>query len=89
MAHTYAAALDQSGTRTFWAIAALHNYTVFGADATNAFAEEPSMTAPLYVTIDRQYKSWWENVLKRPPIKIGHVLPVRHALQSHPESPRV
>ena len=28
-------------------------------------------------------------VLKRPLIKVGHVLPVRHALQGHPESPRL
>ena len=47
MAHTYAAALDQSGARTFWAITALHNYTAFGADATNAFTEAPPPTARL------------------------------------------
>ena len=28
-------------------------------------------------------------MLKRPPIKEGHVLPVRHALQGHPKSPRL
>ena len=27
--------------------------------------------------------------MKRPPITVGHVLPVRHALQGHPESPRL
>ena len=89
LAHTYAAALDQSGARTFWAITALHNYVAYGADATNAFAEAPPPKAPLYVTIDAQFKLWWEKILKRPPIKIGHVLPVRHALQGHPESPRL
>ena len=89
MAHTYAAALDQSCARTFWDITALHNYTAFGADATNAFAEAPPPTAPLYVTIDRQYKRWWEEVLKRPPITVGHVLPVRHALHGNPKLPRL
>ena len=89
LAHTYAAALDQSGARTFWAITALHNYSAYGADATNAFAEAPPPTAPLYVTIDAPFKAWWEKILKRPPIKVGHVLPVRHALQGHPESPRL
>jgi len=69
MAHTYAEALDQSGARTFWANAVLHNCTAFGADATNAFAEAPPSTAPLYTTIDKQYESWWEDVLKQPPIK--------------------
>ena len=57
LAHTYAAALDQSGART-WAITAIHNYTAFGADATNAFAEAPPPTAPLYVTIDAPFRSW-------------------------------
>ena len=59
MSQTYAASLDQSSARTFWAIAALHNYTAFGADATNAFAETTPPTALRYVTIDNQYKSWW------------------------------
>ena len=86
LAHTYAAALDQSGARTFWAITALNNYVAYGADATNAFDEASPPKAPLYVTIDAPFKSWWEKVLKRPPIKVGHVLPVRHALQGHPES---
>ena len=76
---TYAAALDQSGARMFWAITALHNYIAYGADATNTFAEAPPPKALLYVTIDKPSKQWWEKVLKRPPIKKGHVLPVRHA----------
>ena len=33
--------------------------------------------------------SWWETIIKRPPIKVGHVLPVCHALQGHPESTRI
>ena len=89
LSHTYAAALEQPGARTFWALTALHNYNVYGADATNAFAEAPPPSAPLYVTIDRQYREWWENVKGRPPIPKGYVLPVQHALQGHPESPRL
>ena len=89
MAHTYVAALDRSGARTFWDITALHNYTASRADATNAFAEAPSPTAPLYVTIDKQYKRCWEDVLKHPPTTVGHILPVKYSLQGHPESPRL
>jgi len=66
LAHTYAAALDQSGARKFWAITSLHNYTAYGPDTTNAFAEA-SPKAPLYVTIDAPFKAWWETILKRPP----------------------
>lgn len=82
LAHTYAAALEQPGARLFWALTALHNYTVLGADTTNAFAEAPPLVAPLYVTIDKSYRGWWENVKKRPPIPKGHVLPVHHALRA-------
>ena len=52
LGHTYDALLDQAGARTFWAITVLHNYTVYGVDATNAFAEAPPRQATLYVTID-------------------------------------
>ena len=41
------------------------------------------------MTIDASFKAWWETVLKRPPIIVGHVLPVHHALQGYPESPRL
>ena len=56
----------------------LYNYTAFGADATSAFAEALPPTAPLYVSIDVPFKAWWEQILKRPPITVGFVLPVRH-----------
>ena len=87
--HTYAAALEQSGARLFWSLASVTNSVVIGADATNAFAEAPAPKAPLYVTIDEPFRHWWVHVMKRPPITPGHVLPVNHALQGHPESPRL
>jgi len=57
LAHTYAAALNQSGKRTFWAITALNNYVAYDADATNAFGEDHPPTVPFYVTIDAPLKS--------------------------------
>jgi hypothetical protein len=39
--------------------------------------------------VDKVFKEWWENHLGRPSILYGHVLPVQHALQGHPESPRL
>ena len=39
--------------------------------------------------IDDQFREWWTEHLGRPPIPHGHVLPVNHALQGHPEAPRL
>ena len=85
---TYAGSLDQTGSRIFWATAALKNLKVYGADVSNAFAEAPPPKAPLYVTIDKPFADWWKSK-GRPPIASGHVLPVKRALQGHPESPRL
>lgn len=55
LAHTYTAALEQPGARLFLALTAIHNYTVYGEDATDAFAETPPPVAQLNVTIDKAY----------------------------------
>ena len=88
LAHTFAACLEQPGSRTFWASAAFFNMLVIGADASNAFAEAPAPKAPLYVIVDQQFREWWASK-GRGDIPIGWVLPVQHALQGHPESPRL
>ena len=49
---TYAAILEQSGARMFWAMAALNNMLIIGADATNAYAEALAPIAKLYVKVD-------------------------------------
>lgn len=63
--------------------------TVIGADAGNAFAEAPPPKAPLYLAVDEQYQTWWTEHLGNDPIPDGYVLPVQHAIQGHPESPRL
>jgi len=61
-----------------------------GADVSNAFAEAPPPEAPLFMYIDDNYRDWWENHLKRPPIpKECNVVRVNRAIQGHPESPRL
>ena len=90
LAETYASALDQTGARCFWAAAALNNYIVIGADASNAFAEAPPPVAPLYVRIDANYKRWYKaRFPDKPNLPDDYVLRVRRALQGHPESPRL
>lgn len=88
LAHTFAACLEQPGARTFWAAAALMDMIVVGADASNAFAEAPSPKAPLYVVVDQQFREWWKKQGKGE-IPKGYVMKVKHALQGHPESPRL
>ena len=39
--------------------------------------------------IDDQFREWWTEHLGRDPIPMGYVLPVNHALQGHPEAPRL
>ena len=87
--HTYAAALEQTGSRIFWALSAIYNFVVSGSDASNAFAEAQAPKAKLYVTIDDVFRAWYTEIENKPPIPKNHVLPVNHALQGHPESPRL
>ena len=61
---------------------------VIGTDASNAFGEAPAPKAPLYVTVDKPFREWWQ-AQGRGTIPPGYVLPVKHALQGHPESPRL
>ena len=87
---TYASALDQTGSRIFWAATAINNYITIGADASNAFAEAPAPVAPLYVTIDQPYREWYQHKYPdKPPLPSDYVLPVKGALQGHPESARL
>ena len=89
LAHTYAACLEQSGCRLFWAIAALKNKVVFGSDASNAFAEAPPPVAPLYLKIDDAYREWYEERTGTKIDKDNMYVKVQHAIQGHPESPRL
>ena len=42
----------------------------------------------MYVRVDEAFREWWISK-GRDPIPDGYVLPVKHALQGHPESPRL
>ena len=84
---TYAGSLDQTGARIFWAAAANFNMKVYGADVSNAFAEAPPPVAPLYITVDNQFRQWWKDK-GRGDIPQGYALKVKRALQGHPESAR-
>jgi hypothetical protein len=62
---------------------------VLGADAGNAFGKAPPPVQPFYMAIDDQFITWWTKHMHSEPIPNGYVLPVNHALQGHPEAPRL
>ena len=88
LANTYAACLEQAGARIFWATCALRNKLVFGSDMSNAFAEAPAPKAPLYLKVDVAYKNWWFNKTGQT-LEGDYYVKVQHAIQGHPESPRL
>ena len=88
LANTYAACLEQSGFRIFWAICALRNKQVFGSDAANAFAEAPPPKCPLYLKVDAAFRNWYSNKYKISLPEDTYVK-VNHAIQGHPEAPRL
>jgi len=88
LGQTYAASLDQTCAKIFWALNAAQGNIVVGADASNAFAEAPPPTAPLYMKLDFQFHTWWKS-LGQDPIPDGYGVKVNRALQGHPESPRL
>ena len=90
LANTYAACVEQPDARIFWGTAALMNLKVFGADCSNAFAEAPPPTEPLYMKIDAQFRQWWSKHKRTEPIPADkEFVKVQHAIQGHPEVPRL
>jgi hypothetical protein len=73
--------------RLFFALAALQNKLVFGADVSNAFAEANAPEQAYSMRVDTHFREWWANK-GRPPIPAGHVIPILKNLQGHPEAPR-
>jgi len=55
---TYANCVDQTSSRLFYAIAAVENMLIFGADVSNAFAEAPPPKQGFYIHPDRAFHEW-------------------------------
>lgn len=85
LANTYSSCIEHPIMRIFFALCAKENLPIFKADATNAYATAPPPEHPTFVKIDDQYADWYK---ARYGIDLDRrkVLPVRHALQGHPES---
>ena len=70
----------------FFAIAAQMNYRIYGGDAKDTYAHSPPPHNPTVVSIDDAYAKWYEAKYPGKNLNRLHVLPVKHALQGHPES---
>jgi len=61
---------------------------VYGGDAKDAFAHSPGPEMNTFLAIDDAYAEWYEKKFQRP-IDRKKVLPIKRALQGHPESGRL
>jgi len=87
---TYANSMTQTEFRIFIAITAYLGFIIWGADATNAFAHSPPPDGDIYMAVDEQYaRRYNAKYPQRKPIDTSYVMLVKHALQGHPESPRL
>ena len=85
--HTFAPTPDMTDLRLFFALAALENKLVFGADVSNAFAEADAPAQEYFMRVDAQFREWWISKGNRD-IPPGFVIPILKNLQGHPEAPR-
>ena len=88
VAVTYASCIEQPISRLFYALCAHFNLIILTTDAVNAFANADAPTIPTYVRIDDAYYEWYFNKFGVQ-LNRSHCLPAQHALQGHPESPRL
>jgi hypothetical protein len=87
LGHTYANSLDAASEHLFWAIVTKEGLIAVGS---NAFAEAPPPSAPLYLYIDDAYREWWTDHLGKAPIpKDCNVVGVHNAIQGRPEASRL
>ena len=90
LAEIYAACVDQPAHRLTWALAAALDLVSIGYDVGNAFAKAPwGESEPFYMEVDDQFQEWWTQCLGNERIPDGYVIPILHALQGHPEAPRL
>ena len=84
VASTWSSCVELPVQRIFLGIAADLGLMVYGGDATDAYAYSPAPN-DTYLLINAAYADWYENKYKKK-LDRRQVLPVKHALQGHPES---
>jgi hypothetical protein len=66
--HTYANCVNHTGSCLFYAILVAKNMLIYGANASNAFAEALPPNQGFYLYPNRAFKDWWIHHKKNPPI---------------------
>ena len=86
--HTYANCVDHTSSRLFYALAAMENHMIYGADVTNAFGEAPPPKQGFYIRPDRAFRTWWKT-RRGTDLAPDDTVPVLAAMQGHPEAGRL
>lgn len=89
LGETFAACVKQPMNRLTWALSAALGLICRGYDVGNAFAEAPAPGFEFYMKPDEQFRTWWVEHLGNEPLAANDVIPIRHAIQGHPSSPRL
>ncbi len=72
----------------FYAVLAVENLLIYGANVSNAFAEAPPPKQGFCIWPDKAFLEWWVSKTDgRKPIPPSYVILVMSAMQGHPESP--
>ena len=84
VARTWSSCVELPVQRLFLGICADSGLTIYGGDATDAYAHSlaPNDT---YLQVDDAYAEWYKNKTNKT-ISKRMVLPVKHALQGHPKN---
>lgn len=85
MVSTWSSCVELPIQRLFLGIAASKSLKLYGGDAKDAYAHSPASETPTYLSIDNQYADWYKHKYKKD-IDRRKVLPIKRALQGHPES---
>ena len=89
LAQTYASCIDTTCMRLFFALCAQQGLIIVSGDTENAYQQSPGPTVPCYLEIDDAVISWYKKRFGKTLNPRTHVIPVRKALQGHPEAGRL
>ena len=84
VASTWSSCVELPVQHVFLGIAADLYLTVYGSNATDAYAHSPA-PSDTYLAIDDAYADWYKDIFGKE-VNRRHILPVYYSLQGHPES---